>query len=69
MEFKSVHHRYAMTRDQIAEAIEVQIAMAQMMPANFGRLSVDAISILWDLYKNTDPSKLLMTDKNLPLGG
>jgi hypothetical protein len=58
-----------MTRPQIAEAIEVQIAMAQMMPANFGRLSVDAISILWDLYKNTDPSKLLMTDKNLPLGG
>jgi hypothetical protein len=56
------HSEYAMTRAQIAEAIEVQIAIAQMMPANFGRLSIDAIAILWDLYQNSDPS-------NLPMGG
>jgi hypothetical protein len=62
-------HRYAMTRPQIAEAIEVQIAIAQMMPANFGRLSVDAISILWNLYKESDPSRIPMNDKNLSLGG
>jgi hypothetical protein len=58
-----------MTRPQIAEAIEVQIAIAQMMPANFGRLSVDAISILWNLYKESDPSRIPMNDKNLSLGG
>jgi hypothetical protein len=58
-----------MTRAQIAEEIEVQIAMAQMMPANFGRLSVDAISILWELYKAADPSEYLMPDANLSLGG
>ncbi len=56
-----------MTRAQIAEEIEVQIAMAQMMPANFGRLSVDAISILWELYKASDPSRYLMIDRNQPL--
>ena len=55
-----------MTRDQIAESIDVQIAMAQMMPANFGRLSVDAISRYWDLYKASDPSDLAMTRRNLP---
>jgi hypothetical protein len=55
-----------MTRAQIAESIDVQIAMAQMMPANFGRLSVDAISRLWDLYKASDPSNIPMIDRNLP---
>lgn len=54
-----------MTRDQIAESIDVQIAMAQMMPANFGRLSVDAIAILWDLYRSTVPSDIPMDSKNL----
>jgi hypothetical protein len=69
MEFKSFTSRYAMTRPQIAEAIEVQIATAQMMPANFGRLAIDAISILWDLYKESDPSRMPMADKNPSLGG
>jgi hypothetical protein len=54
-----------MTRAQIAESIDVQIAMAQMMPANFGRLSVDAISKLWDLYKASDPSNIPMVERNL----
>jgi hypothetical protein len=69
MEFKSFISRYAMTRAQIAEAIEVQIAMAQMMPANFGRLSIDAISIPWDLYRASDPSNISMGNENPPLGG
>jgi hypothetical protein len=55
-----------MTKQEIAEQIGVQIAIAQMMPANFGRLSVDAIAILWELYNRPDPSKLLMTQKDMP---
>jgi hypothetical protein len=37
-----------------------------MMPANFGRLSVDAISKLWDLYKMSDSSNIPMARRNLP---
>ena len=54
-----------MTRAQIAKSIDDQIAMAQMMPANFGRLSVDAISKLWDLYKISDPSNSPMVGKDM----
>jgi hypothetical protein len=55
-----------MTKQEIAEQIGVQIAIAQMMPANFGRLSVDAIAILWELYNQPDPSKVLMIREDMP---
>jgi hypothetical protein len=54
-----------MTKQEIAEQIGVQIAIAQMMPANFGRLSVDAIAILWELYNRPEPSKVVMDPQYL----
>ena len=45
-----------MNKLKIAEQISVQIVMAQMMPANFSRQSIDAISILWDMYNQQDPT-------------
>ena len=47
-----------MTKLKIAEQISVQIVMAQMMPANFSRQSIDALSILWELYNQPDPATL-----------
>lgn len=44
-----------MATDKLIEAIEVQIAMAQMMPAGFSRQAIDAIAKLLALYK-VDPS-------------
>lgn len=41
---------------KLIEAIEVQIAIAQMMPAAFSRRSIDVIAKLVALYK-ADPSK------------
>ncbi len=57
-----------MTKQEIAEEIGVQIAIAQMMPANFGRLSVDAIAILWYLYNQPESSEDSMKRRNLSLG-
>jgi RNA-binding protein YhbY len=44
-----------MSTSKLIEAIEVQIAMAEMMPANFSRQAIDVIGLLLVLYR-LDPS-------------
>jgi hypothetical protein len=44
-----------MTQIKLIEAIEVQITMAEMMPANFSRQAIDVIALLLVLYR-LDPS-------------
>jgi hypothetical protein len=48
-----------MTRDQIEEYIDVQIAIARMMPAR-AILSIEAISTLRDMSKALQTTKKLI---------
>jgi hypothetical protein len=41
-----------MTTEQLTEAIEVQISLGQMMPAEFSRQCIDAIAKLLALYQS-----------------